>query len=155
MVSVVEKVEKLMLPICEETRTYLIDIDYEQENGTWYLRIFVDTADGLTMDDCVAVTELISVKLDELDVISEEYMLEVSSPGAERPLKTVEAIAEAVGSYVNVVVHHEINEIDEFQGDLISFESDILVLECLFKTRKKRIEIAYSNVKKARLAVKF
>ena len=54
-----------------------------------------------------------------------------------------------------MTVKEEIDEIFEFQGDLISFESDILVLECLFKTRKKKIEIDYSNVKKARLAVKF
>ena len=53
----------------------------------------------------------------------------------------------------NIVV--KIDEISEFQGDLISFESDILVLECLFKTRKKKVEIDYSNIKKARLAVKF
>jgi len=153
--SIVEKVEKLMLPICDKTETYLVDVVYEEENGTWYLRIFIDTENGLTMEDCVAVTELISAKLDEEDFIAEEYMMEVSSPGAERPLKTAEAVAEAVGFHINVTVKDAINEISEFQGDLISFDSDILVLECLFKTRKKKVEIEYRNVKKARLAVKF
>jgi len=153
--NIVEKVEKLMLPICHATATYLVDVEYEEENGTWYLRIFVDTEEGLTMEECVAVTELISVKLDEEDFIAEEYMMEVSSPGAERPLKTAEALTEAVGHHVNVTIKEAIDEIYEFQGDLISFESDILVLECLFKTRKKKIEIDYNNVKKARLAVKF
>ena len=152
---VIEKVEKLMLQICDETGTYLVDVEYEIENGTWYLRIFVDTEEGLTMEDCVAVTELISAKLDEEDFIAEEYMMEVSSPGAERPLKTPEALAEAVGYHVNVTVKAAIDEISEFQGDLISFESDILVLECLFKTRKKKIEIDYNNVAQARLAVRF
>lgn len=152
---VVEKVEKLLLPICNATGTYLVDARYEEENGTWYLRIFVDTDEGLTMEECVTVTELISRSLDEEDFITEEYMMEVSSPGAERPLKTAEAIAEAVGYHVNVTVKEAIDETSEFQGDLITFESDILVLECLFKTRKKKIEINYSNVKKARLAVKF
>jgi len=152
---VVEKVEKLMLPICDVTGTYLVDVKYEEENGTWYLRIFIDTDVGLTMEECVEVTELISARLDEEDFITEEYMMEVSSPGAERPLKSVKAMAEAVGYHVNVVVKEAIDEISEFQGDLIAFESNILVLECLFKTRKKTIEIDYSNVKKARLAVKF
>ena len=155
MMSVIEKVESLMLPICDTTGTYLVDVVYEEENGTWYLRIFVDTEEGLTMEECVAVTELIGEKLDEEDFIDEEYMMEVSSPGAERPLKTSEDLLEAVGYHVNVTVKEAINEISEFQGDLISFESDILVLECLFKTRKKKIEINYSNIKKARLAVKF
>jgi len=153
--NIIEKVEKLMLPICEETGTYLVDVEYEEENGTWYLRIFVDTEVGLTMEECIAVTELISGKLDEEDFIAEEYMMEVSSPGAERPLKTVEDLRDAVGYHINVTVQDAIDDIHEFQGDLISFESDILVLECLFKTRKKQIKIAYNNVKKARLAVKF
>ena len=78
--SIVEKVEKLMLPICDATGTYLVDVEYEEENGTWYLRIFVDTEESLTMEECVAVTELISAKLDEEDFIAEEYMMEVSSP---------------------------------------------------------------------------
>ena len=153
--NIIERVEQLMLPICEQTGTYLVDVEYEEERGTWYLRIFVDTDAGLTMEDCVAVTELIGSKLDEEDFIAEEYMMEVSSPGAERPLKTEEAIVEAVGYHVNVLVKNPIDELDEFQGDLISFEAGILVLECLFKTRRKRIEIEYQNVKKARLAVKF
>lgn len=153
--SVVEKVEKLMLPICYETGTDLVDVVYEYEQGSWYLRIFVDTDEGLTMETCVAVTELISAKLDEEDLIALEYLLEVSSPGAERPLKTVQALADAVGFHVNVVVKEAIDGIFEFQGDLMTFESDILVLECLFKTKRKKIEIPYSNVSKARLAVKF
>lgn len=153
--DIIQKVEELMLPICEQTGTYLVDVEYEEERGTWYLRIFVDTEAGLTMEECVAVTELIGAKLDEDDFIVEEYMMEVSSPGAERPLKTKDAITEAVGYYINVVVDSPINDVTEFQGDLLSFENDLLVMECLFKTRKKKIEIAHNNVKKARLAVKF
>ena len=153
--SVIERVENLLLPICEQTGTYLVDVEYVQENGNWFLRIFVDTEEGLTMDECVAVTELISEKLDEEDFIIEEYMMEVSSPGAERPLKTAESLGEAVGHHVNIIVDKPINDVTEFQGDLISFDDSLIVVECLFKTRKKKIEIPYSNVKKARLAVKF
>ena len=153
--DIIERVEQLMSPICEQTGTYLVDVQYEEERGDWYLRIFIDTDAGLTMEECVAVTELIGTKLDEEDFIVEEYMMEVSSPGAERPLKTAESLAEAVGHHVNVVVKKAIDEMDEFQGDLLSFESGILVLECLFKTRRKKVEIDYQNIKKARLAVKF
>ena len=153
--SVVEKVENLMLPICEATGVSLVNTLYEEENGMWHLRIFVDTEVGLTMEECVTVTELISESLDEADFIAQEYMMEVSSPGAERPLTTAQEMAEAVGKYINVTVKEAIDEIFEFQGDLVSFESDILIIECLFKTRKKRIKINYRDVKKARLAVRF
>ena len=153
--DVVKRATELMNPICEATKTQLIDVVYEQENGTWYLRIFIDTEAGLTMDECVGVTELISAKLDEEDFIVEEYMLEVSSPGAERPLKSRDDLVGAIGMHVNVRVNEPVDEIREFQGDLLSFEEDVLIVECLFKTRKKKIEIEYSNVKKARLAVRF
>lgn len=153
--DVVKRVESLMDPICKITRTSLVDVVYEQENRVWYLRVFVDTDNGLTMDECVQVTELISEKLDEEDFIADEYMLEVSSPGAERPLKTQDDLVNAVGMYINVQVNKAIDEIKEFQGDLLSFEENVLVMECLFKTRKKKMTIDYSNVKKARLAVKF
>ena len=153
--NIIEKVEKLVLPICEKTGTFLVDILYEEENGTWYLRIFVDTEEGLTMEECVAVTELINDKLDKDDFIPDDYMLEVSSPGAERPLTTADDLHDAVGCHINVIVKEKIDGIFEFQGDLLSFDSTILVLECLFKTRRRKVEIDYSNVKKARLAVKF
>lgn len=153
--KIVERVEELMLPICETTGTYLVDVEFEQENSNWYLRIFIDTDEGLTMDECVAATELISAKLDELDFIEEEYMMEVSSPGAERPLKTKEALADAVGFYINVQLDDEVLNTKELQGDLLSFDGSILEMECLFKTRKRKVEIDYENVAKARLAVKF
>jgi len=153
--DVLKQVEEWMAPICATTGTDLIDLIYEQENGTWYLRIFIDTDAGLTMDECVQVTELISAKLDEEDFIAEEYMLEVSSPGAERPLKSREDLEGAIGMYINVQVKEAIDDISEFQGDLLSFEGESLILECLFKTRKKKININYDKVKKARLAVKF
>ena len=153
--DVLKQVEELMLPICAMTGTDLIDLVYEQENGNQYLRIFVDTDAGLTMDECVQVTELISEKLDEKDFIAEEYMLEVSSPGAERPLKSREDLEGAVGAYINVQVKEKIDDIGEFQGDLLAIEGESLILECLFKTRKKKVHIDYENVKKARLAVRF
>ena len=153
--SVTSVVEKLMEPIVKKTGTQLIDVIYEQENNTWYLRVFIDTDQGLTMDECVEVTELISAKLDEEDFIKEEYMLEVSSPGAERPLKSLEAITNNIGKHANIQVHEPINEIKEFQGDLLSVNENEITLECLFKTRKKKVIINYNNVKKARLAVKF
>ena len=153
--NVEELVKQLMLPICEETGTYLVDTQYVREFDRWYLRIFIDTDEGVTISECVTVTEIISTKLDDEDFITEEYTLEVSSPGAERPLTSACALAEAVGQHVFVQVKAAINEVSEFQGDLISFESGILTLVCLFKNRSKKIEIPYSNVYKARLAVKF
>lgn len=81
-------------------------------------------------------------------------MLEVSSPGLERPLKTKESLENAIGSYINVGLYKAINKIKNFQGDLISFDGENLIIDYLDKTRHKTIEIPYSAVAKARLAVK-
>ena len=82
-------------------------------------------------------------------------MLEVSSPGAERPLKTKEAVAESIGAYINVKTYKAIDGQKEFEGHLIKFEEDILTLEVLVKTRKKVVEIPYDKAAKVRLAIKF
>ena len=101
------------------------------------------------------VVEALSEKLDQHDYIEDEYMLEVSSPGAERPLKTKEAVAQSIGAYVNVRTYKAIDNQKEFEGYLTQFENDIMTLEVLVKTRKKTVEIPYDMASKVRLAIKF
>ncbi len=81
-------------------------------------------------------------------------MLEVSSPGLERPLKTKEALTNAVGQYINVSLYKAIDKIKIFQGDLVAFDGETLTIDYLDKTRHKTVEIPYQTVAKARLAVK-
>ena len=102
------------------------------------------------------LTEIISPLLDAIkpDPFTEQCMLEVSSPGLERPLKTKEALEKAVGSYVNVSLYKAIDKVKVFQGDLVAFDGETLTIDYLDKTRKKTVEIPYSTVAKARLAVK-
>ncbi|MFR6098613.1 MAG: ribosome maturation factor RimP [Longibaculum sp.] len=84
------KITSLIQPILSEHDVYLDDIEYVKEKNEWYLRIFIEKNVGhLDMDTCVAVSEAISDQLDEADIITNEYYLEVSSPGAEKPLKTL------------------------------------------------------------------
>ena len=81
-----EKITSLIQPILSEHDVYLDDIEYVKEKNEWYLRIFIEKNVGhLDMDTCVAVSEAISDQLDEADIITNEYYLEVSSPGAEKP----------------------------------------------------------------------
>mgnify|MGYP000506254385 FL=1 len=81
----------------EQNDCYLDDIEYVKDNNEMYLRIYIEKNEGyLDMDTCVAVSELISDKLDETDPIKDEYILEVSSPGIEKPLKTFEQVQKSV-----------------------------------------------------------
>lgn len=155
MSNIVEQTEQLVKPICEATQVELVDIEYVKEGQNFFLRIYVDTPEGIDIDQCAEVAEALSEKLDQHDFIEDEYMLEVSSPGAERPLKTKEAVSNAVGAYVNIKTYKAIENQKEFEGTLTSFEEEVLTLEVLVKTRKKVIEIPYNQAAKIRLAIKF
>ena len=86
--ELLESIKEMVLPLIEQNDCYLDDIEYVKDNNEMYLRIYIEKNEGyLDMDTCVAVSELISDKLDETDPIKDEYILEVSSPGIEKPLK--------------------------------------------------------------------
>lgn len=87
MSKVLDQVESIVKPITEELGFELVDLAFEKEGKNWFLRIFADSEGGIDIDDCALISERVSEKLDEADPISENYFLEVSSPGAERPLK--------------------------------------------------------------------
>ncbi len=68
----------------------LVEIEYVKEGKNWFLRLFIDKENGVDIEECGIVSEKLSEKLDEIDPIPHNYFLEVSSPGAERPLKKEE-----------------------------------------------------------------
>ena len=135
----------------------LVDIEYGKMGGDYVLSVFVDKPEGITVNDTADLTDIISPLLDQIkpDPFPEQYFLEVTSPGLERPLKTKEQLADAVGSYIHVSLYKAVDKQKVFEGTLLSFEEDVLHMEYLDKTRRKEVEIPYSLVSKARLAVKF
>lgn len=155
MSNIIAQTEELVKPICEAAQVELVDVEYVKEGQHYFLRIYVDTPEGIDIDQCAEVAEALSEKLDQHDFIEDEYMLEVSSPGAERPLKTKEAVLNAVGAYINVKTYQAIENQKEFEGTLVSFEEEILKLDIQIKTRKKVVEIPYAQAAKIRLAIKF
>lgn len=155
MSTIIAKTKSLVTPICETANVYLVDVEYVKEGQNYFLRIYVDTEVGIDIDQCAEIAEALSEKLDQHDYIEDEYILEVSSPGAERPLKTKEDITKNLDAYVYVKTYQGIEGEKEFEGYLRSFENDLLTLEVLIKNRSKMIEIPYERVAKIRLAIKF
>ena len=153
--TIVELVTELIEPSIQAPFE-LVDVEYEKVVGDYVLSIFVDKPGGITLNDTADLTEVISPLLDQLqpDPFPEQYFLEVTSPGLERPLKTKEAVAGAVGKYIHVGLYKAIDKQKVFEGTLLSFEEDELTMEYMDKTRKKTVQIPYSLVSKARLAVK-
>lgn len=79
-----------------------MDIEYVKEGQNWFLRLYIDKDDGVDIEECGIVSERLSEKLDEIDPIPHNYYLEVSSPGAERPLKKPSDFTKAIGKNVHV-----------------------------------------------------
>ena len=151
-----EKIKEGLLPIIASFECHLDSMEYVKEKGEWYLRVFIEKNDGnLDMDTCVAVSEAVSEKLDELDLIKDEYYLEVSSPGIEKPLKTFEQVEAHVGSYVHIDLKNPKNGIDSLEGTLASIDGQELLIQYMVKAVRKKMTINYDDIKFIRLAVKF
>lgn len=122
MAKVTELVTKLALPVVEEAGCELWDVEYVREAGTWFLRIYIDKDGGVDILDCEKVSRVLSDLLDEADPIEGSYTLEVSSAGAERPLKRPGDFARFMGSPVAVKLYKARNGRKEFAGVLAGYE---------------------------------
>ncbi|MGI8315127.1 ribosome maturation factor RimP [Halobacillus mangrovi] len=152
---VVSVTEKLVQPILDEMNLELVDVEYKNEGSNWYLRVFIDKPGGVDIEECGQVSEQLSEKLDDEDPIEIPYFLEVSSPGAERPLKNQKDFEKYVGEYVYMKLYEPVDGEKEFEGTLVSFENETAVVEIKIKTRKKQLEVPYNKIAKANLAVTF
>lgn len=153
--KIVDKTEELVEPILNELKLELIDVEFEKEGKNWFLRVFVDKEGGVDIEECGQVSEKLSERLDAEDPVTDPYFLEVSSPGAERPLKKQKDFLNNLENNIYVKLYEPLDGAKEYEGILKSFENDVAVLEVKIKTRKKEIEIPYEKIAKARLAVTF
>ena len=117
MSKVPEMIEQLVAPIAAELNLELVDVEFVKEGRDYFLRVYVDTpAGGIDIDQCVQVSEKLSEILDEDDPIEQNYYLEVSSPGAERPLKKESDFEKAVGKFIHVKTYEPIKDMKELKA---------------------------------------
>ncbi|SDQ59797.1 ribosome maturation factor RimP [Virgibacillus salinus] len=151
--NVIKTTEELMQPILQEKELELVDVEYVKEGQNWFLRVYIDSEDGIDIADCGTVSEQLSEKLDEADPVEEAYFLEVSSPGVERPLKSKGDFEKNVNNNVFVKLYEPIDGQKEYEGILTEFTDNMATIEYKVKTRKKLVEIPFNKIAKARLAV--
>ena len=121
------------------------------------MRVYIDKEGGITLEDCAIVSDQLSEALDNVDPdpIPQAYFLDVSSPGAERPLKNEADYQRAVNHYIHVSLYQQVDGRKVYEGTLIQLSDKELTLDYLDKTRHRQVVISRDKVAKARLAIKF
>lgn len=123
------RAEALLQPIVEQFGFELVDVEYVKEGGTWYLRGYVDKPGGITINDCEAVSRQFSDRMDEEDFIPDSYVMEISSPGLDRPLKKPKDFERSIGKEVEIRTYRPVDHCKEFVGTLISYDDDTVTVE--------------------------
>ncbi|EGM53077.1 protein of hypothetical function DUF150 [Ligilactobacillus ruminis SPM0211] len=141
----------------DERHFELVDAEFVKEGKSWYLRIYIDKPGGINIEECALVSDLLGEKLDDCDPdpIPQAYFLEVSSPGAERPLKKERDYERALNSYIHVSLYQPLEGNKVYEGTMVDLKPDELTLEYMDKTRQKTIVIPRKQIAQARLAIKF
>lgn len=149
------KIRESILPLLKAHDVSLFDVTWTNEGKHKILQIAIERLNGsVDVDLCAEVAEVISEKLDELNMIEHEYMLEVCSPGAERKLRDASEVAQAVGKYVYAKFKKPVGKLHEVKGTLLSFEENNCCIEYMDKTFKRQVNVDLDNCSLIRLAVK-
>ncbi len=146
-----------LTPIIEEKlrfmRLFLHDIRFIRAGKRGILRVFIDKPGGVTIDDCEKASNAISMILDVENFSDAPYTLEVSSPGADRPLCTEKDFKMVIGHHLRVTMKQgELSESKEHVGKLIACENDKLTMDL---DDEQSIEIPLGEIEKARIEVRF
>lgn len=151
--NVKENVATIANPILDELSMELVDVEYKKEGKNWVLRMYIDHPDGIGLEECSLVSERMSQKLDEEDPIQGSYYLEVSSPGAERPLKNAKDFQGAVGKNVYIKTYEQIDGRKTFTGELVAYEDGEITINIREKTRTIAFQVPERLIANARLSV--
>ena len=131
-----------------------VAVTYKKEMGTFYLHVMIDKEEVISLEEIIAVNDLVSPILDKADLIQNEYVLDVTSFGAEKPIK-LDALEKYVGKYVHLHLSHPFKGENVLEGDLDEVTTDLVKLSFKVKTRLVKVELPRKDIDDARLAIKF
>ena len=150
--SVAEVVRDIAAPVAEELGYFIWDVEFVKEGGRRILRITIDSADGITIDDCEKLHRAIDPLLDEANPIEDAYYLEVSSPGIERELRTDMHIEACEGWDVEVRLYAPLNGAKSYLGKLAGLNE---AGEVLLAVQGKDEPMAFPRASVASLKTRF
>lgn len=144
------KISKLAGSVAADYGVEVVDIEFAGSMRRLTVRIFIDKTGGVTLDDCALFSRAVSAVLDVEDPIKSSYVLEVSSPGLDRPLKRLRDFDMSVGKLARIITKESIERQNFFVGRITEVRGNIIKL-----TMKDNasIDIPFENVSKARLEI--
>lgn len=142
MANIEEKVETLLASKITTLGYDLYDVEYAKEGKDYFLRIYIDKADGIDLNDCEKVSNEINSMLDEADYIKEQYFLEVSSAGIERVLRKDKHFEANLDKLVEIKLFTQIDKKKQYEGILKEYSKDMIKIE----TDGEAIEIPRTNI---------
>lgn len=153
--KITEIAAEMMADFLQQEGYELYNIEFVKEGKDWFLRVYVDMASGegyIGTEDCEKVSRFLSEKLDEEDPIEQNYYLEVSSPGMDRPLLKREHYERYVGSEVEIRLYKGKDGTKNIQGVLDGLEGEMVTVT---DHDNKKWELELAEIAKANLAVIF
>lgn len=144
--SIEKKIEALLKNTVEQLGYELYDVQYIKEGKEYHLCIFIDKPEGIDINDCEKVNDVINPILDEADYIDRQYFLEVSSTGLEKNLRKVEHFEKQIGKKIEVSLYSKIDNKKIFQGILKECTTDYLILQL----EKEEIKINFEQIANAK-----
>ena len=151
MAKLEDKLTEMLEPAVEALGFELVGVEYVRAGKHSILRVYIEHENGITVDDCADVSNQVSAILDVEDPISNEYNLEVSSPGMERPLFKERHFAEAVGEIVQIRLTMPMDNRRNFKGPLLACENGMVSIE----VDGQQFQLAVANIDKATVVPTF
>lgn len=124
-----DKIFELVEPTVKSLGYELYEVEYQKEFDNWVLTLYIDSPNGVSIDDCELVSNAVDPILDEADPIEQAYYLSVSSLGLDRPLKTDRDYARNVGNVLDVKLYAPLSGKKEFTGTLKGYDKDTFTIE--------------------------
>lgn len=144
-------VREIAQPVSQESGLELVDVEFAKEGAHWYLRVFIDKPAGVGVEDCQCISEKLSRLLDEKDPIPQSYILEVSSPGIERPLKKLDDYNRFAGSLVSITTFAPFNNRRRFTGRILGINENLVHVD----VEGTELKLPHDQIASARLKVEF
>ncbi len=149
--DIVSKVTEMVLPFLSNSGIELVEMTYRREQSGMTLRLLVDTPRGILIEECESVNACLSDMLDKDDIIGEHYVIEVSSPGLDRPIKSYSDFKRSIGKELVVTTYGPIDGSRTHTGSLIGMDADKIALEA----GGVSIVIPHDKIAMAKLKIEF